>query len=144
MKRYLNGQCTAVGLAACLIAGFATSGMAQELSAKGNFSGGTVAFSAPAGFSNYQLTVTGPNGFHATASSKKGAPAINLRSLGIVDDGTYNYQLSAASTERAPVRTPTNNGRGAQENTELLVGASSSGSFVVKGGGIVQPTAETE
>ncbi|AXS39858.1 hypothetical protein D1F64_07085 [Breoghania sp. L-A4] len=124
--------------------GFASSGMAQGFSAKGNFSGATVAFGAPAGFTNYQLTVTGPNGFNATVFSKKGAPTINLRKLGVVDDGVYNYQLTAASTERAPVRTPIDNGRGAQENTETLVGASSSGTFIVKGGAIVQPTAETE
>ena len=39
------------------------------------------------------LTVVGPNGFVASASSKSGLPALNLARFGAVPDGQYSYQL---------------------------------------------------
>ena len=51
---------------------------------------GAVGFETGGGYSNFNLTVTGPNGFHASAASKQTAPSLDLHRSGALDDGVYN------------------------------------------------------
>ena len=128
----------AFGLAACLVVGIAGAGWAQDLKATQRLSDTQIGFDPGGNYSNYTLTVSGPNGFHATASSKTGTPAIDLRRFGAFDDGTYNYQLTASTDEKVPVRTPLDDGRPGGPSDATLKGVSTSGVFHVKGGTIMK------
>ena len=113
--------------------------LADDLKATERFSGSAVAFDLQGSYSNATLTVSGPNRFHASASAKSGAPSIDLRRVGAVDDGQYTYQLAAATDEKATVRTTLDNGRsGAGASAAPLKGVTASGTFQVKGGAIVK------
>lgn len=129
---------TVAGLSTLLIVGVSSACLAQELKAGKRFSDANVAFEMQDSYSKFTLTVTGPNGFNATVFSEKSAPALNLRKLGVFDDGIYRYNLTAASSKTAPMRTTANSGRSEKQKAARMVGVSDSGSFVVKGGKIVQ------
>jgi hypothetical protein len=130
---------SALGLAACLALGI-TGALAQDLPAEPRFSETTLLFDIKDGYSNLTLSVSGPNGFHASASSKTGSPNIELRRLGPLDDGSYRYQLSATSGEKLVVRTPLDDGRSKSGAAPLKI-VTASGRFEVKGGAIVKPAA---
>jgi len=130
-------QTTALGLAACLAAGLTGPCWAQDLKATQRLSDTQLGFDLSGNYGNYTLSVTGPNGFHATASSKTGTPTIDLRRFGAYDDGTYTYQLTASTDEKVPVRTALNNGRD-KELDSMLKGVSLSGVFHVKDRTIVK------
>ena len=130
-------QVTALGLAACLAAGLTGACWAQDLKATQKLTDSEIGFDPGGAYSNYTLTVTGPNGFHASASSKTSAPSMDLRRLGTHDDGIYTYQLTASTDEKVPVRTALDNGR-ASPGGSLLRSVSTSGNFEVKGGTIVK------
>ena len=134
-------QMTALGLAACLAAGLTGACWAQDLKATQRLSGTQIGFDLGASYNNYTLTVTGPNGFTASASSKAGSPAIDLRRFGAHDDGIYNYHLTASSDEKVTVRSALDNGRDGGPTTSRLKAVSASGQFIVKGGTIVKPDA---
>lgn len=138
MKRAVVGLSVALFMGTSGVMAVSGSGMAQSMNAVKRFSDATVGFNMQGSYSNYTLTITGPNGFNATVMSKKSAPTLNLRKLGIIDDGIYRYNLTAASSKAKPVRTPGNSGRGGGEKTAMMAGVSDSGLFVVKGGKIVQ------
>ena len=138
MKRAVVGVSVALLMGASGVMAVSDAATAQSMNAVKRFSDATVGFSMKGSYSNYSLTVTGPNGFNATVMSKKSAPALNLRKLGIIDDGIYRYNLTAASSKAMSVRTPENSGRGGDKKTAMMAGVSDSGSFVVKGGKIVQ------
>jgi hypothetical protein len=135
-----------LALAASLAAGFAGACLAQDLKATHRFTDTQVGFDPAASYGNYTLTITGPNGFHATASSKSGTPAIDLRRFGAFDDGGYNYELTASTDEKVPVRSRLDNGRDGGPTDSMLRGVSMSGRFDVKGGVIVKydPAAREE
>jgi hypothetical protein len=128
---------TALGLAACLAAGLTGACWAQDLKATQKLTDTEIGFEPAGTYSNYTLTITGPNGFHASASSKTSAPSIDLRRLGTHDDGIYTYQLTASTDEKVPVRTALDNGRGSPSGS-LLKSVATSGHFEVKGGTIVK------
>jgi hypothetical protein len=128
----------AFGLAACLAVGISGAGWAQELKATQRLSDTQIGFDPSGSYGNYTLTVTGPNGFQAHASSKTGTPSIDLRRFGTFDDGIYNYQLTASSDEKVPVRTALDNGRGGGPTDSMLKSVATSGQFEVKGGTIVK------
>jgi hypothetical protein len=129
----------ALGLAACLAFGFSSAGMADDLSASEQFAGTTVGFELKGGpFSNVTLSVAGPDNFHASASARRGAPTIDLRRFGPVEDGRYTYQLTAATAEREKIRARLDNGRDARADIEPLKGVSTSGTFNVQRGEIVK------
>ena len=130
-------QMTALGLAACLAAGLTGACWAQDLKATQRLSETQLGFEPAGNYGNYTLTVAGPNGFHATVSSKTGTPTIDLRRFGAYDDGTYTYQLTASSDEKVPVRTALDNGREKQPEA-MLKGVSLSGVFHVKDRAIVK------
>lgn len=130
----------ALGLAACLAVGVSSACWAQDLKATQRFSDTQIGFDPAGNYGNYTLSIVGPNGFHASAASKAGTPAIDLRRFGKYDDGAYSYQLTAASDEKAPVRTPLDNGRGGDSGDSRPKAVSLSGQFLVKGGTIVKPS----
>ncbi len=136
-------QMTALGLAACFAAGLTGACWAQDLKATQRLSDTQIGFDLGGSYGNYTLTVSGPNGFHATTASRTGTPAIDLRRFGTYDDGMYSYQLTASSDEKVPVRTPLDNGREGRRPDAMLKSVSTSGVFHVKGGTIVKfdPTA---
>jgi hypothetical protein len=133
----------ALSVVACLAFGTPSLGLAQDLKATQRLAGTHIGFDAGATYSNYTLTVTGPNGFHAVAASKTGAPSIDLRRIGAFDDGTYHYELIAATDLKVPVRSTLDNGRkggpDASAGSVAVRSVSTGGVFTVKGGAITKP-----
>jgi hypothetical protein len=128
----------ALGLAVCIAAGMSSACWAQDLKATQKFTDTEIGFEPAGSYGNYTLTVTGPNGLHAIVSSRSGAPSIDLRKLGTLDDGGYNYQLTASTEEKVPLRSQLDNGRDGGPDTSMLKSVSLSGRFDVKGGTIVK------
>lgn len=128
----------ALGLAAGLALGIAGAALADNLAAEKRFGETAVSFDIKGNVSNVTLSISGPNGFHTSASSRTGSPAIDLRRFGALDDGAYTYQLTASTGEKAVVKTQLDNGRGKSDAPLKTVTAS--GSFTVKGGAIVKPS----
>ena len=73
-----------------------------------------------------------------SAHPRTGSPLIDLRKIGTVDDGEYNYQLTASTDDKVPVRTGLDDGRDGGPTTSMFKSASTSGNFHVKGGAIVK------
>jgi hypothetical protein len=128
----------AFGLAACFAVGISSTCWAQGLNATQKFTETEVGFDITGPYSNLTLSISGPNGLHASATSRTGSPLIDLRKLGTIDDGEYIYQLVAATDEKLPVRTALDNGRDGGPTTSILKSVSTSGQFQVKGGTIVK------
>ena len=128
----------AFGLAACFAVGISSTCWAQGLNAVQKFTDTEIGFDITGPYSNLTLSISGPNGLHASATSRTGSPLIDLRKLGTIDDGEYVYQLIAATDEKIPVRTGLDNGRDGGPTTSMLKSASTSGQFQVKGGTIVK------
>lgn len=126
-----------LGVMACLALGISSAGWAQDLKATQKLTDTQIGFDPGGTYSNYTLTVTGPNGFHASASSKSDVPAIDLRRIGTFDDGTYHYQLTASSDEKVPIRNALDNGRKGGPDS-MIRSVSTSGVFHVKGGAIMK------
>jgi hypothetical protein len=126
------------GLAACLAVGISGTCWAQDLKAQQKFTDTEIGFDITGPYSNLTLTITGPNGINANASSRSGSPLIDLRKLGTLDDGDYVYQLTAATDEKVANRSGLDNGRDGGPNTSILKSVSTSGQFQVKGGAIVK------
>lgn len=133
-------------LAAFFAAAISSTCWAQGLNATQKFTDSEVVFDITGPYSNLTLTVSGPNGLHASAHHRTGSPVIDLRKLGALDDGDYLYQLTAATDEKIPVRTALDNGRDGGPTTSMLKSVSTSGQFQVKGGVIVKndPAAREE
>jgi len=131
-------QKTALGLAACLAAGLTGDCWAQDLKATQRVSETQIGFDLGGSYGNYTLTIAGPNGFHASATSKTGTPLIDLRRIGKFDDGVYTYQLTASTDETVAVRGALDNGRAGGPTDSMLKGVATSGNFEVKGGTIVK------
>ena len=85
----------ALGFATGLAVVLASVCPADDLKADRRFTATSVGFDLKGPYRNVTLTVAGPNDFHASASSKTGAPSIDLRRFGPLADGTYTYQLTA-------------------------------------------------
>jgi hypothetical protein len=133
-----------IALVAFLTVGFSGACVADDMVAAAQVAGGKLAFLLKPALANATLSVAGPNGFHASTFSKAGALAIDLSQFGPLEDGTYNYQLTASGGTMVTVRTPLNNGRDKEPKTQP-VGVSMSGTFQVKGGQIIKPdTTKTE
>jgi hypothetical protein len=127
----------ALAVAAALAIGLADAGHADEIVAAEQMGGTTVGFVLKNSYSNATLSVSGPNGFHASTSSKGGAVAIDLTQIGSLADGTYNYQLTAASSELVRVTNSLDNGRSGERRAFANKPGAKSGTFNVKGGRIV-------
>ena len=122
---------TMLGLAALLAAGIHNTCLADDLPATEAFSGTTVTFKIERQFGTLTLTVAGPNGYYASATSRTAPPIIDLSRFGAFDDGLYTYQLSASTDEKAPVRTSLDNGREGGASNSVLRSVSKSGVFHV-------------
>ena len=136
----------AFGLAACFAVGISSTCSAQGLNATQKFTDTEIGFDITGPYSNLTLTISGPNGLHASAHHRTGSPVIDLRKLGTIDDGDYLYQLTAATDEKVPDRSGLDNGRDGGPTTSMLKSVSTSGQFQVKGGSIVKhdPAAREE
>jgi hypothetical protein len=128
----------AFGLAASLAVGISSTCWGQGLNATQKFTDTEIGFDLTGAYSNLTLTISGPNGLHASAGHRSGSPSIDLRKLGTIDDGDYVYQLTAATDEKVPVRTALDNGRDGGPTTSIFKSVSTSGHFQVKGGTIVK------
>ena len=133
----------ALGMAAAVVLALASAGLADDLKAEQKFSDTTIGFDLTGAYNNVTLSVVGPGDFHATAFSKTGAPSIDLRRSGAVEDGTYTYQLTAATDEKVKVRTRNDNGRDSATAREPQKGVAASGTFQVKDGAIVKTQTAT-
>jgi hypothetical protein len=127
---------TSLGLAACLAVGLSGTCLGQDLKGTPRFGDTQVGFAPAAPYANFTLSVSGPNGFHASASAQREVPTIDLRRFGAFDDGMYNYQLSASTDEKVPVRTGLDNGRDGRSADSAVRSVAASGVFHVKGGTI--------
>jgi hypothetical protein len=125
----------ALGLALCL-AGVSPC-LGDDLKADPKFGATDITFELKGTYSGLTLTVTGPNGLHASAASAGGAPTVDLKRLSAIDDGIYRYNLSGSTGEKLPERSGLDNGREKQADT-VLQSVSTSGVFQVKGGTIVK------
>ncbi|MEZ5812487.1 MAG: hypothetical protein R3D45_13830 [Rhizobiaceae bacterium] len=90
------------------------------------------------GFSHTILTIVGPDGFHASASSDNGSPSIDLIRAGGTGEGEFTYEVTAATDKQVVNKNPMDNGRGGADESTSLVGASTFGSFRASGGIIEQ------
>ena len=127
------------GLAAVLAVGISNACLADDIVATEQVADQRLGLQLKATFANATLSVTGPNGFHASTYSKSGAVAIDLSQFGPLPDGAYNYEVTASSRETITIRTPLDNGRSGRPKTEQPVPVSMSGTFLVKDGTIVKP-----
>jgi hypothetical protein len=129
----------AVHLAVALAASLAPSipCLANDLVAGELFRGTQVSFELKGAYRHVTLSIAGPDGFHATAESARGAPAIDLARSGSVADGLYTYQLFAATNETVRHRTTWNDGRD-RPRAEHFKSIGASGTFRVKDGAIVK------
>ena len=127
-------RATSIGLAASLSLALVSPGGADELAVEAEFSETKVVFALKGPRANVTLSITGPNEFHATVSSK-GAATLDLARFGQVDDGEYTYHLTAATEEPVKIRTPLDNGR--EGGKAGVKSAAASGTFLVKDGLIV-------
>ena len=127
----------ALGLAACLAAGLSGACLADDLPVTERFSGTTLGFEIKGTFSNVTLTVSGPNSFMGGAFVRAGAPSLDLRAAGTIEDGVYAYHLTAATDDKVRYNTPRlDDGRDASAPAELK-SVSASGNFMIKDGSIV-------
>jgi hypothetical protein len=126
-------------LATCAAIAISSACLADDMVAAEKFSGTNLGFQLQNSLSNATLAVSGPDDFHASASSKTGAIALDLAKLGPVEDGVYHYQITAATPDLAKVRTSLNNGRDRAAEMKQRKSVAMSGTFQVKDGKIVAP-----
>ena len=131
-------KASACGLVAVLALTLSGACLADDLKAEQKFGDTTVGFDLAGQYSNLTLTIAGPNDFHASAFSNSGAPTIDLSRFGAVEDGTYTYQLTAATPERMKSKSRLDDGREAHAARESQKGVAMSGAFRVKDGAIVK------
>jgi hypothetical protein len=117
------------------------SGASERLEAGVSLSGTTISVALPSGYSNATLSVAGPDGRVLTKSVKSGVSAIDIGGANAMGDGVYNYQVTAATPDKKSVKVTENNGRDVkldmQGEVTVPVAEQASGTFVVKGGRIV-------
>jgi hypothetical protein len=126
----------ALGLATSLVLCLSGIVLAQDLAAEPKFTETGLGFELKGDVTNVTLTVAGPNRFHASVSARRGAPEIDLRRFGPIEDGTYTYQLTGATNETEKVRTKLDDGR--TGSAEPRKSVATSGAFQVRGGVIVK------
>lgn len=131
-------------VAAAAVCGMAGVCLADNLAATERFSGTVASFDFKGQYSNATLSVSGPNGFAASATAKSGAPSLDLSRQGSLEDGLYKYHIVAGTPKKAKVRPALDNGRESRPAAEQQITASMSGTFRVKGGAIVRNQAVAE
>ncbi|PWV99111.1 hypothetical protein DFR52_104403 [Hoeflea marina] len=129
------------GLAAALLAGGAG---AADISAANRFSGATLGFEIKGTYSNVTLTVTGPDGYLASAYAEKSAPSLDLGGSGKLADGQYHYQLTAADPSVMMKQVQLDNGRDKPAPDSVPASVTMSGVFTIRDGAIIKPVEEKE
>ncbi|MCB1385671.1 MAG: hypothetical protein KDJ80_06990 [Nitratireductor sp.] len=125
-------------------AGASAAACAAELSGdQMTLQGSQVRFNLGSDYHAASLSVSGPDGYYATASSTSGSVAIDLIRSGGTSAGTYNYQLSAATGGQSALKQPVNNGRSSADTTEGA-GVVFSGSFYAANGLISDKASQSE
>ena len=124
----------------------ATSLATPVFAAEERFAGDVVQV-VPAGqVFNVTLSIAGPDGFYAQAHAKAGTPMIKLSQHGLVADGVYIWQVTAATDELIEVRDkglrserakPSGYRRATPGMITINKGTAESGSFRVANGAIV-------
>jgi hypothetical protein len=127
----------AFGLAMGLTLSLTGVSAADDLVAAEQVSGTSVGFVLTGSHRNATLSISGPNGFHASTFSRGGAVAVDLGQFGHLPDGAYNYQLTAASNVAVAIEGGLDNGRGRDRRSVASKPAAKSGTFNVRGGRIV-------
>lgn len=122
--------------AALLIAGPA---FAETLDAEARFAGERLTFDVRGDYTNFTVTVSGPEGYYAQAQGARSAPTLRLRDYGDVPDGSYSYQLVAATGRVDTVAARVDQRVNGREpgTARPRVGASTTGRFQVINGRIV-------
>lgn len=93
---------------------------------------------APRDIHNITVTIIGPNGYHANVFSKRNLPALKLPNYGKMLDGSYQYEITAASGETVEIQSQLDNGRGKNERNVLQRTIVVTGSFEVADG-VIKP-----
>ncbi|MFT4788489.1 MAG: hypothetical protein ACI95X_001302 [Paraglaciecola sp.] len=103
-----------------------------------NFSGSYISFATDQNVGASSLTISGPNDFSAQGTAETAIPAIELSEFGLLDDGLYIYQITAALAGQfmPPANTPLNNGRGNKDVIRENKVIKQSGSFYLEFGEI--------
>jgi hypothetical protein len=133
----------ALAMAAALSLALAAPAFAADvLDAGKSLSGTRVSFTMPSGYFNATLSVAGPDGRVLQTFAKTGSPAIDIGGQNAMGDGVYTYQITAASPQKKMVKADQMAGRESLKvnmrgEVAIHVGAASSGTFLVKGGRIV-------
>lgn len=118
--------------------GSAASAQAETLKGEARLLGERIAFDVEARYTQYVLTITGPEGYTARAQGARSAPTVRLADHGAVPDGVYRYQLTAATDRIAPgARRADHAANGREPGAGLArVGAALDGVFRVEDGRI--------
>lgn len=124
-----------LGLGLCMAAPAAAN---EALEARVRLVGERVAFDVDGRYTNYMLTISGPEGYLASAEGARSAPTVRLADHGAVVDGRYQFQLTAATDRIDPsARQVDQSANGREPGAGLpRIGAALSGSFVVEDGRI--------
>src|SRR5687767_12560353 len=80
-------KAAAVALAASVVTGLTGASLANDIVAAEQVGGASVGFVLKGSYNNATLSVSGPNGFHASTSYRGGAVAIDLTQFGFLPDG---------------------------------------------------------
>jgi hypothetical protein len=133
----------ALALVAALSLSVAAPAFATDVLDGGkSLSGTRVSFTMPSGYFNATLSVAGPDGRVLQTFAKSGSPSIDIGGQNAMGDGVYTYQITAASPQKKMVKADQMSGReltkvNMRGEIAIHVGAASSGTFLVKGGRIV-------
>ncbi len=139
-------SCIVVGLSGISASAQSTMAVNQPTAVE-KFSASSLGFEmqgASSAMRNVTLTVTGPNGYNASAFSSKGVPAIDLSSFGKLRNGMYRYQITAASEETVEMEPGLDNGRGDDDSNAMFKSVAMSGVFHVNGGAIAAKSNKKE
>jgi hypothetical protein len=111
----------------------------ERLDAEPRFAGERLVFTVSGDYTNYVLSVAGPESYYAQIQGARSAPTLRLRDHGAVPDGLYQWQLSAATNRMVPGAArmdQTLNGREPGAGAPRI-GAETSGAFRVEDGRIM-------
>jgi hypothetical protein len=123
---------------------FAAGSIANAGEPSAEISGNRISVANASGLSNVKLSIVGPDGLHMEQFSDSGSPNMSLGAISKLPDGTYNYEITGATSELEPADNRLDNGRGDKARTMQNVGSYSSGSFTVSDGLIVSGGVEAE
>lgn len=127
------------GVLAAMIACAGAAQGQEQLDAEPRFAGERLVFSVSGAYTNYVLSVAGPESYYAQIEGARSAPTLRLRDHGAVPDGLYQWQLSAATNRVLPGAArmdQTLNGRQPSAGAPRI-GAQTSGAFRVEDGRIM-------